>query len=192
MKAHRTELAGYCLAWVLTQFPESQQVSLLGYSFGARIATGAMHLVGGGELSGRMLPPHPVTTCNTRVVMMAGALDDSWLRPGGYHELAVSHLDYLLNLYNRCDPILKRYHRLYKCSQATAIGYSGMYTGDLGEAAERIGQQDVCRVVQHTHEVFNYLRNPCITQRIRDVLLWRPVQGQAAGSVAGKRRVIVH
>ena len=49
-KANRTELAGYCLAWVLTHLPETQQVSLLGYSFGARIATGAMHLVGGGEL----------------------------------------------------------------------------------------------------------------------------------------------
>ena len=66
--------------------------------------------------------------------MMAGALHNSWLRPGGYHELAISHLDYLLNLYNCCDPILKRYHRLYKRSHATAIGYSGMYTGDLGEA----------------------------------------------------------
>ena len=73
-KANRTELAGYCLAWLLTHLPENQQVSLLGYSFGARIATGAMHLVGGGTLCGRTLPPHPMTSSNTRVVMLAGAL----------------------------------------------------------------------------------------------------------------------
>ena len=85
--------------------------------------------------------------------MIAGALHNSWLRPGGYHEQAISHLDYLLNLYNGCDPILKHYHMLYKHSHATAIGYSGMYTGDLGEVAQRIEQQDVCNAVQDSHEV---------------------------------------
>jgi hypothetical protein len=179
IKAQRTDLAGYCLAWVLTRLPENQHVSLLGYSFGARIATGAMHLVGGGKLSGRMLPPHPAISQNTRVVMLAGALDNTWLRPGGFHERAISHLDYLLNLYNCCDPILKRYHVLYKRSCATAIGYSGMYTGDLGEVAERIEQQDVCNVVQQSHEVENYLRNAGVEQRIRDVLFWRPVRSAA-------------
>jgi hypothetical protein len=179
IKAQRTDLAGYCLAWVLTHLPENQHVSLLGYSFGARIATGAMHLVGGGALSGRMLPPHPAISQNTRVVMLAGALDNTWLRPGGFHELAISHLDYLLNLYNCCDPILKRYHVLYKRSCATAIGYAGMYTGDLGEVAERIEQHDVCNVVQQSHEVENYLRNAGVVQRIRNVLFWRPVRSAA-------------
>ena len=42
-KAQRTDVAGYCLAWVLVHLPEDQPVSLLGYSFGARIATGAAH-----------------------------------------------------------------------------------------------------------------------------------------------------
>jgi hypothetical protein len=175
-KADRTELAGYCLAWLLTHLPESQHVSLLGYSFGARIATGAMHLVGGGELSGRRLPPHAVRSENTRVVMLAGALHNSWLRPGGYHERAISHLDYLLNLYNGCDSVLKRYHMLYKHSHATAIGYSGMYTGDLGEVAQRIEQQDVYGAGQDSHEAIHYLENPCVIQRIRDVLFWRPVR----------------
>ena len=186
-KANRTDLAGYCLAWVLTRLPETQHVSLLGYSFGARIATGAMHLVGGGELAGRTLPPHPTLSGNTRVVMMAGALHNSWLRPGGYHELAVTHLDYLLNLYNCCDPVLKRYHRLYKHSHATAIGYAGMYTRDLEELAQRIEQQDVCDVVQSSHSVNNYFVNRCLLERIRDVLFWRPVRGEAGG---GRREAI--
>jgi len=173
-KAHRTDLAGYCLAWVLTHLPETQRVSLLGYSFGARIASGALHLVGGGELAGRTLPPHPEISHNTRIVMVAGALHNSWLRPGGYHESALSHLDYLLNLYNCCDPVLKRYHLLYKHSHATALGFAGMFTGDLGDVAQRIEQQDVCNIVSRSHEVKDYLINPALQDRMRDVLLWRP------------------
>ena len=49
--------------------------------------------------------------------MLAAALHNYWLRPGGYHDLAVSHIDYLLNLYNCCDPVLKRYPLLYKGSR---------------------------------------------------------------------------
>ncbi len=33
---------------------------------------------------------------------------------------------------------------------------------------------------------FDYLDSPCLLQRIRDVLFWRPVRGQAAGPFAGK------
>lgn len=179
-KANRTDLAGYCLAWVLTHLPETQHVSVLGYSFGGRIATGAMHLVGGGELAGRSLPPHPAISQNTRVVMVAGALHNSWLRPGGYHEAAIKHLDYLLNLYNCCDPVLQRYHALYKHSCATALGYSGMYTGDLGDVAERIEQFDVCNIVGRSHEISHYLASACLVERMREVLLWRPLHGEAA------------
>lgn len=185
-KAQRTELSGYCLAWLLTHVPESQHVSLLGFSFGARIASGAMHLVGGGQLSGRALPPHSMTSANTRIVMIAGALNDNWLRPGEYHGLAVSHLDHLLNLYNRCDPVLRRYHGLYKHSQATALGYSGMYTGDLGELAEHIEQRDGCDAVGNSHDAIDYLHSPCLLPRIRSVLFWQPVQGDAKKPLAGK------
>jgi predicted esterase len=185
-KAQRTELSGYCLAWLLTHVPESQHVSLLGFSYGARIASGAMHLVGGGQLSGRVLPAHSTTPANTRIVMIAGALHNHWLRPGEYHGLAVSHIDHLLNLYNGCDPVLQRYHALYRHSHATALGYSGMYTGDLGELAERIEQYDASDTVQHSHEAIDYLHIPCLLRRIRSVLFWRPVQGEVEEPMTGE------
>jgi hypothetical protein len=185
-KADRTDVAGYCLAWVLTRLPESQRVSVLGYSFGARITTGAMHLVSGGELAGWTLPPHPAISENTRVVMVAGALHNSWLRPGGYHEAAVKHLDYLLNLYNCCDPLLQRYHMLYKHSHATALGYAGMYTGDLGDVASRIEQGDVCNSVGRSHEISDYLASAALVGRMRDVLFWRPVRGKTGVAVAAQ------
>ncbi len=132
VKAQRTDLGGYCLGWFLTQFPEQQRVSLLGYSFGARIATGALHLIGGGQIAGRSLPPHDGGTHHARVVLLAAALHNNWLRPGCYHEHALAHTDYLLNLYDCCDPVLKWYPKLYKRSHTQALGFSGMYTGGLG------------------------------------------------------------
>ncbi len=186
-KAQRTELSGYCLAWLLAHLPESQHVSLLGYSFGARIASGALHLLGGGQLSGRSLPPHPVTSANTRVVMLAAAMHNNWLQPGEYHGLAMSHLEYLLNLYNCCDPVLRRYHALYRHSHATALGYSGMCIGDLGELAERVEQQDVCHTVQRSHEAVDYLHSPGLLQKIRSVLFWQSVRGDAEELLTEKR-----
>lgn len=172
-KAQRTDMAGYCLAWALMHLPEDQPVSLLGYSFGARIATGAAHLTGGGSLGGRALPPHATSAHTMRVAILAGALDASWLRPGGYHERARTQLDYLLNLYNTCDPVLKRYHLLDKRARASALGFSGMYTADLVEAA-RLEQLNVRNIVQRSHELEDYLCSPRLMQRIREVLFWQP------------------
>ena len=104
-------------------FPNEQRVSLLAYSYGARIATGALHLLEGGQLSGRALASPDGRAFHVRLVMLAAALHNYWLRPGGYHDMAVSHIDYLLNLYNCCDPVLKRYPLLYKGSRAGCFGF---------------------------------------------------------------------
>jgi pimeloyl-ACP methyl ester carboxylesterase len=182
VKAERTEAAGYCLGWLLAHLPENQRVSLLGYSFGARIATGAMHLVGGGELAGRVLPAHPLVSRNTRLVTIAGALHNGWLRPCGYHEQALTHLDLFLNVYNCCDPVLKRYHALYKHSHAVALGYAGMSTRDLGSAAGRVEQVDACQYVAHSHELLDYLHSSCLDERIRSVLFWSPASDNLASA----------
>jgi hypothetical protein len=171
-KAQRTELEGYLLGWFLSQLPPTQRLSLLGYSFGARIATGALHLCGGGVLSGRTLPQTPSAPLPTRVVMLAAALPNTWLFPGAYHQCALPQLDHLLNLFNRCDPVLRRYHLLIKHSRATALGFSGMRVAELGNLARKIDQCDVSPSVQKSHELDNYLSDPCLRQRMADVLLW--------------------
>ena len=126
-------------------------MSLLGYSFGARIATGALHLLGGGQLSGR------VTSCH-----MTGAItrvSSCWRRrctTTGSARVAttkwpVAHIDYLLNLYDCCDPVLKWYPKLYKGSHAQALGFTGMYTGDLGRRLKRLNSMVFCRRVACGH-----------------------------------------
>ncbi len=185
VKAERTEIGGYCLGWFLAQLPEEQRVSLLAYSYGVRIATGALHLLEGGQLSGRALASPDGRAFHVRLVMLAAALHNYWLRPGGYHDLAVSHIDYLLNLYNCCDPVLKRYPLLYKGSRADALGFTGMYTRDLGPTAELIEQHSFCR---KSHAAIYYLQECQFRRRMQQVLLWRPVQagdpvGEASSSV---------
>jgi hypothetical protein len=175
VKAGRTDVAGYCLGWFLVQLPPEQRVSLVGYSFGARIVSGALHLAGGGQLAGRALPPHANDAVHTRVVMLAAAMHRNWLRPGGYHELAWDHLDYLLNLFNCCDPVLKRYPHLYKGSHAQALGFTGMYAADLGSYTGSIEQRDVCNVVDKSHAAIHYFNNRFLRQRMQEVIFWQPL-----------------
>ena len=134
------------------------------------------------RLAGRALPAHPLMSRNTRLVMIAGALHNTWLRPGGYHEQALTHLDHFLNLYNCCDPVLKRYHALYKHSHAVALGYAGMSTRDLGSMAERVEQIDACQYVAHSHEFLDYLHSSCLDERIRSVLFWSPASDNLASA----------
>jgi hypothetical protein len=184
VKAERTDLGGYCLGWFLSQLPEQQRVSLLGYSFGARIATGAMHLVGGGELAGRALTRHASAGPRAHVVLLAAALHNNWLHPGCYHGQALAHIDYLLNLYDCCDPVLKRYPLLYKGSRTQALGFTGMHTGGLGPIASSIEQRDVCDVVERSHAAIHYFANRGLRRRMQDVLFWHVIDSQP---LAGKR-----
>ena len=55
VKASRTGPAGCQLAWLLDQMPSETPVSLIGFSFGARIITGGLHMLAGGNLGGMSL-----------------------------------------------------------------------------------------------------------------------------------------
>ncbi|MGM0488647.1 MAG: hypothetical protein ACQESR_18060 [Planctomycetota bacterium] len=180
VKARRTELGGYCLGWFLAQLPPEQRISLLGYSFGARIATGALHLRGGGELCGRVLPSREPHAREVRVVLLAAAVHRTWLRPGGYHDRALANTDYLLNVFNSEDPVLKRYRFLYKGSRPRAFGYTGIFVRGLGAAGERVEQCDARWVVGHSHALFRYLGSSCLGKRIQPVLSWEPLHDKVS------------
>lgn len=175
VKARRTELAGYCLGWFLAHVPARQRISLLGYSYGARIATGALHVRGGGGLAGRTLPAGESCGHDARVVLLAAALHRNWLRPRCYHHQALKNTDHLLNLYNSCDAILKRYQLLYKCSRPEALGYTGMSLAGLGAERERIKQCDVRRVVGKSHALARYLQSYCLRDKMQRVLFWQSI-----------------
>lgn len=104
VKAARTKQVGWQLAWAIDQVPAETPLAIVGYSFGARVTTGALHLLGGGRLGSLELDRRHATRPPIRAALVAAALDASWIRPGGYHGRALEQVDRLLLVNNHLDP----------------------------------------------------------------------------------------
>lgn len=169
VKASRTNGEAHYLAWFLSRCDAGTPISILGYSFGARVTTGALHVLGGGELAGQLLP-HPQPR-RTRVALLAAAVHNYWLQPGACHEHALSQMDRLLIQYNSCDPLLKRYRGIEKHARPAALGYTGMRVYETAGAL--IDQRDVCCIVGKSHAESRYFNSPTLTDEIREVLFGR-------------------
>lgn len=135
VKAARTNGEALYLAWFLSQCDPNTQLSILGYSFGSRVTTGALHLLGGGELAGRSLPY--AEPRRARVALLAAAVHNYWLQPGACHEYALSQMDRLLLQYNSCDPVLKR---LPICRKTWTARRLGLYRHVHRRIREHVGR----------------------------------------------------
>lgn len=166
LKAARTNADGYYLGRLLAQIRHDVPVSLMGFSYGARVITGGLHVAAGGDLYGQQLPADsPRRTGNVRSVLMAAALHSHWLSPNCFHGRAMDATDRMLILTNRCDSILDRYHWVFKGERPQALGVSGMAWRDQ---EGRVRHLDCCGVVGETHDSLRYLD----AQPLADV--WRP------------------
>ena len=103
-KAWRTDTDGYYLARFLAEMKPEVRTGLIGYSYGARIITGALHLLGGGTLAGQTVSAGERPTI--RVALWASGLHNHWLLPGHYHGQALAMAERWLITYNCCDPVL--------------------------------------------------------------------------------------
>ena len=128
-KASRTDAQGLYLAWLLRkQLNQAESTKMIGFSFGSRVITGALHSLAGGKLGGRLLPGPPTTGIPVDAGLVAPAIDSHWLSEKGYHALATKNLNQLAVLYNRRDAILKRYWRIDRARGRMALGYTGPRT----------------------------------------------------------------
>jgi len=59
LKASRSDVESCLLARSVDRIRADVPVSMIGYSFGARVITGALHVLGGGQVAGRSLPERP-------------------------------------------------------------------------------------------------------------------------------------
>ncbi|OHB75982.1 MAG: hypothetical protein A2W31_01300 [Planctomycetes bacterium RBG_16_64_10] len=162
IKAQRTELAGYQLAWLVDQMDAEGPIAMVGFSFGARVITGALHVLGGGQLDQMASPVRPATDRGKiRTVLMTAALDDDWLLPGHGHGFALSQVDRMLLLNNSSDPALKWYHMIDRCRRPSALGRWGIaWPGMLGADAQKVDQCDVCCLLGREHSFQSYLNCP--------------------------------
>lgn len=173
VKAARTDCESYFLANFMSRLNPQTPLSLLGYSFGARIVSGALHLSGGGTLGRfRLVEANPRPANSVRVAVLAAGMDNRWWLPGRYHGECFSQVDRMLLLYNSCDPILRLYSRFDRRPGAQALGYTGFcWTSRLGENAERLEQTNVCCRIGRTHDEQAYFASEANMRQMRDVLL---------------------
>lgn len=181
------------VAWMLSRLRDHGQVSLLGFSFGAKAVTGGLHMDAGGTLPG--FAPSPVEPNSQdhlyRLGLVAPAVDRQWLMPNGRHQLAFTNVDGVVNMYNSRDPILRRFRFLDRLTQPIAAGFAGIepaftprVTSPLtGQSAIR--QYDCGSVIGTTHSERSYYGEcPYFRTLIRHVL-WEesdPVQSNVCVS----------
>ena len=168
-KAVRTDIDGYYLGCFLSRMESEIPVTLIGFSFGPRIMTGALHVMAGGSLKGRVLAGDTsISRKPIRAVMMAAALHQDWLLPGAYHGNAMAQVDQMLLFNNSCDPVLRHYRFVFRSKCTDALGYRGLACRSrLGDAELRITQKNVCRCVGGRHEWSDYINSNRLMASIR-------------------------
>jgi hypothetical protein len=171
VKATRTDPAGCQLAWLVDQMPSETPISLVGFSYGARIITAGLHLLAGGNLGSlslteRAQPSRPPVN----VVLMGAALHAHWLGDGQYHGLAMTKVNQMFLLNNCGDPAMRFYHFAFPGQgRPQALG---LYGPTRLSAADRpkVRMRDVSRYGSQ-HNLFLYLCAPGVAGQIWDYTL---------------------
>jgi hypothetical protein len=156
VKAARTGPVGWQLAWTLDQLPDEAPLALIGYSYGARVVTGALHVLAGGSLGHLQLDERRQPTHSpVRVALVAAAVHADWLRPSGYHGRALEQVEELVLVNNQLDPAMRFYRLAMEGRDARALGYAGV--GGLGQFADKVRTVDATQVVGRHHGIGEYL-----------------------------------
>jgi hypothetical protein len=162
VKAARTGPAGYQLAWLVDQLPEETPLSFVGFSFGARIITGGLHILAGGSLGGscclseHLHPNRPPMS----VILMASALHSYWLAEGQYHGLAMTQVSRMCLINNCADNAMKYYDFIEPgFGGPQALGLCGP-TCIGAEYARKIINRDVSCAVGSEHQLMLYITAP--------------------------------
>ncbi|XZE19676.1 hypothetical protein SH449x_005002 [Pirellulaceae bacterium SH449] len=169
------------LAWILKQLRSQSRVSLLGFSYGARTVTGALHLDAMGTIPGLTLysPAEPREN-PYRLGLIAPAVDKNWLTPYGRYCCALSQVDGFVNLYNSRDPVLRRFRFVDNASRPIAGGLNGfeglsdprsltpLASGD----SANVRQYDCGAIIGTTHSEVSYFSKCPYFRGLLDNVLW--------------------
>ncbi len=163
-KADRTDAQGLYLAWLLRQhMAPSISTTLIGYSFGGRVVTGALHALAGGALGGRQLDGPTITGMSFGAGLIAPAIDRHWLTQHGYHSMATQNMSRMVLLYNHRDVVLKRYWLVDKVRGQMALGYSG--PTEFGPRADGsrlpVRSRDCSQYIGPAHDELDYYVKGC-------------------------------
>lgn len=165
IKAERTDSQGLYLAWLLREMTGVSPVplTLVGYSFGGRVITGALHAVAGGTLDGRRLPGPHIRGLPAHVGLIAAAVDREWLLAGEYHGLATKNIDRMTLMYNPRDRVLRQYWLLDPTDLRRALGAVGPMRFGTRYDGTRLPVRAVncSRTVGRRHDELDYMSDDC-------------------------------
>jgi len=191
VKAAYSDVQGHYLADFLARLDPERPLSLVGYSFGARVITMALDRLDGGRDADEPLPEpgtedplpreaapraaapvgpaeltEPADPPRRRVVLIAAALDAGWLAPGGRHGGAARQVERMLVTRNYCDPVLRLYPLMYRIGGPQALGFVGPVC--LGENRQKTEAADVSCAVGRAHDWSRYLTAPGLRRRMAE------------------------
>lgn len=163
-KADRCNSQAFYVAWLMRRHLENSiSMGMVGYSFGCRIATGALHVLAGGSIRGYQMQGHPVIGARINVGLVAPAIESHWLESCGFHGQATKNMDSLLLLYNRRDVVLKRYWLINNMRRETALGYSGptRFAPRVDGSRLPVTSRDCAPTVKFRHSELDYYESSC-------------------------------
>lgn len=183
--ASRCDDEAFYVGWLLSQLPPEERVSLMGFSLGARVLSGGLHLLGGGTLRGRALPSHEPNAHGYKVAFWAGAVSVSSPTLYGTRQQSWDRMNSLLNIFNSADPVLRRYHLVTRQKGDRAIGQNGIYVSSA-DNREKLTQLNACGIVGKEHAWDRYIRSRTLMDRTRAQLIWPLPAEPVDASLAAK------
>jgi len=174
VKAQRTTPVAWQLAWLLDKLPVENSVSLVGYSYGTRVVSGAAHLLAGGNLGGlRLTDRHSPRSPPVRMALIAAAYDADWIQPKNVYGRSIAQIQRLVLATNELDPAMRFYHLSNGRGKMHALGKSGVHRPKtLGTSAGRLHLVDFTNGVGRSHSLANYL-----AAEDKMKTLWRQLMG---------------
>lgn len=169
VKAEWADDEAFYLARFVADLDRREAVTLVGYSFGARAISGALHLLGGGSFGERRLPSTGTDErAPLRAVLLAAAVDDDWLLPGHRHGRALAAVERMVITVNPQDRVLRWYRFLVPGSQATALGSHGLGNHvTLRRHARKLVQLNAHQAVGGQHGWASYIGSPEVVAQLR-------------------------
>jgi hypothetical protein len=165
-KACYAEQHAFHLARLLTQMREHQQVAIIGYSFGGRLAINALHLVGGGSVHGYGLETQDRSIPPVNLTLMAPAIRNDCFCNTKW--MGLSKINHLFILYNSKD-IYLQFYRLAKFDENhDALGFTGMPCRRRGYLnSNQIEQFNAATRVGRDHSYLSYIVDKRVEQIVR-------------------------
>jgi hypothetical protein len=174
--ASRSNVEGYFLAAFLRRLGPDSPISILGYSSGAAVVTGALHVLGGGTLENRRLadPPQP-HQATIDAVLLGAAMPNDWLLPGRPHDRALVPAERLVVTMNPEDAVLHWYPLLWGRGGPVALGSTGIANASaLGPGQAKLAQFNLERALGRNHGWQYYSASPEVISLLRHEMLQLP------------------